>query len=94
MQHSQSAFTDSVDSGGLYTAGICGEKEISLNSGSPSFLTITADVTNPTLNDFSIDYDQAAASEADIGITYTVAYTVQFKQYLWIVADHTASFNF
>ena len=87
------AFTDSVDGGG-YSTGICGEKQITLNPGSPAFLTLVPDSTDPTLNNFSIDYDQSAATESDIGTLFTVSYTVTIKEYSGITVDHTASFTF
>jgi len=50
------AFTDSVDSTDEYTTGICGEKKITLNDSTPSYLTLV-DGTDPVLDPFSIDYD-------------------------------------
>ena len=71
---SVSAFTDSVD-GGIYTTGVCGEKRVTLDAGSPSFLSIALDVSDPTLNPFSIDYDESQATEADVGV-HTISYTI------------------
>ena len=34
------AFTDSVDTTNSYTTGICGEKSVTLDASTPSFLTI------------------------------------------------------
>ena len=53
---SVSAFTDSVD-GGTYSTGICGEKRVTLDAGSPAFLTVVADSVDPILNPFQLQYD-------------------------------------
>ena len=67
--------------GGIYTSGICGEKTVTLDAGSPLFLTLTQDATDPVLNNFIIDYDFSQAIEADI-FAHTVSYTVVFKEYI------------
>ena len=72
------AFSDSIDALGTYTTGICGEKDIVLNSP-PLFISITKGL-DPILNPFTIDYDQTQATEADIGI-HTISYTVTVKEY-------------
>ena len=53
---SVAAYTDSVD-GGTYATGICGEKRVTLDAGSPAFLTVIADNSDPVLNSFQIQYD-------------------------------------
>ena len=60
------AYTDSVDDTGDYTTGICGEKKITLNVSTPSYLILESGL-DPVLDNFSIDYDQANALESDIG---------------------------
>ena len=50
------AFTDSVGDTGDFNLTICGEKKITLDEGTPSFLTLT--YGNDTIIDnFSINYD-------------------------------------
>ena len=73
------AFQDSID-GGSYSTGICGEKLVALAAGAPSFLTITADVSDPLTLPLKITYDPALATDADIK-THTVSYTVTSKEY-------------
>ena len=74
------AFTDSVGDTGDFNLTICGEKKITLDEGTPSFLTLT--YGNDTIIDnFSINYDQATATESDLTIIHTVQYTVVFKEY-------------
>ena len=92
------AFGDSVDGAsniagtGNYAIGICGEKEITLDAGTPAFLTLTPDSSDPILNAFTIDYDETNASEADdIGI-HTIQYTVTFKEYIGDVTSFQSSF--
>ena len=47
------AFVDSVEGtpvlagGDNYPMGICGEKEVTLDAGSPAFLTLTLDAVDP-----------------------------------------------
>ena len=47
------AFVDSVEGtpvlagGDNYPMGICGEKEVTLDAGSPEFLTLTLDAVDP-----------------------------------------------
>ena len=47
------AFVDSVEDtlvlagGAYYPMGICGEKEVTLDPGSPEFLTLTLDAVEP-----------------------------------------------
>ena len=72
------AFTDSVDDGS-YPTGVCGEKTLTLDAGTPAFLILTQGV-DPVLDPFTIDYDQALATEADIGV-HTIAYRVTMKEY-------------
>ena len=48
------AFEDSVTS--TYSAGICGELRITLDSA-PAFLTLTADSGDPATQPFTISYD-------------------------------------
>ena len=59
------AFQDSVDQS--YSVGECGEKRISLDPGTPSFLSIELDSVDPVLNNFKIIYDETAATLTDIG---------------------------
>ena len=49
------AFTDSVDSVGAYTTGICGEKQIVLDPATPAFLSIIPG-SDPVLDQFDIQY--------------------------------------
>ena len=80
------AFTDDVDGSqnlantGTYATGICGEKEVTLDAGTPAFLTLIPDSTNPVLNDFKIRYDEASAADSDVK-THTIHYTVTNKEY-------------
>ena len=50
------AHTDSVGGIDDLEVGICGEKKITLDEGTPSYLTLV-DGTDPVLDPFSIDYD-------------------------------------
>ena len=87
-----SAFTDTVDTTGVYTTGICGEKLVSLDAGTPSFLTLAKDATDPLNNALTISYSSATATEADVKV-HTVAYTVTFKEYTGRPA-HSGTFQF
>lgn len=48
-------FVDSIDDAGAYTKGICGEKIITLEADTPSFLTLTADANG----DVHLNFDAA-----------------------------------
>ena len=80
------AFTDSVDSGGGHATGICGEKQVTLDTPKPTYLSLTMDGVDPTLNPFTIDFDDSSATEADIA-THTISYTVSFVEYVGIASD-------
>ena len=77
-QISVPAFTDSVDSAGFPT-GSCGEKRITLDGGTPSFLTIVSGA-DPVLDPFAIVFDTASPVITDCQV-YTVSYTVEFVDY-------------
>ena len=93
-QFTFNAFTDSVDVTGVYPTGICGEKEISLDIGGPTFLTLTPHVSDPILNPFALDYDDSLSIDADVNMVHAVAYTVQFKQYSAIAPEKKTTFSF
>ena len=86
MEVKVAAFVDSVDGarvlagGAYYPKGICGEKEMTLDPGSPDFLTISADAVDPILNDLTISYDESKATLSDIKV-HTINYTVVLKEY-------------
>ena len=61
-----------------------------MSSGTPSFMTLTADSSDPILNNFTIDYAQSSASESDIG-SYTIGYEVSSKNYSSLVTSLTSS---
>ena len=86
-------FVDSIDAGGSYTKGICGEKTITLEVSTPSFLTLTADTIDPINADLNIAYDATLAFAADIK-SHTIAYTVSSKEYPTLVPDITGTFTF
>ena len=87
------AFTDSVDTGGLYATGICGEKQFVLDpSTTPAFLSFVPG-TDPVLDPFQIDYDETFATEADI-MVHTITYTVSIVEYSGITTDFTGTFTF
>lgn len=88
---SEPAFTDSVDSLTTYPVGICGEKTVTLDVGSPAFVSLTPG-TNPILDNFTLDYSQSLATSGDIA-THTVSYTVVFKEYAAIAASSTGTFD-
>ena len=88
-----SAFVDTVDASNVYPAGICGEKRISLDAGSPDFLTVTSDATNPTTLPFSISYDNTKAVAADIK-THSVNYSVTSVRYSSDIATISGTFTF
>ena len=57
-------FYDTVDD--LLIKGLCGEKVITLDTGSGAYLTVTANVSDAINNDLVISYDQFLATEYDI----------------------------
>ena len=71
------AYTDSIDETDLYSFGICGEKEVSLRSGSPPYLTLVAGA-DPIFDDFVINYDETLATSYG---TVSVDIVVSFKDY-------------
>ena len=91
------AFGDDVDGAtnlagtGTYAAGICGEKEVTFDAGTPAFLTLTPDATDPILNAFTIYYDESLATESDIMI-HTISYTVASKEYGGEMTSLTGTF--
>ncbi len=64
-----------------------------MDAGTPSFLTLTADPTDPINNPFTVAYDATKAVEADIK-EHTINYTVRSKDYAGIVDDLSGSFKF
>ena len=88
-----SAFADSVDASNAYPAGICGEKRITLDAGSPVFLTVTVDATNPTTLPFSVIYDNTKAFAADIR-THTVNYSVASVLFSLDITSISGTFKF
>ena len=63
-----------------FEVGICGEKKITLDDGTPSYLTLL-DGTDPILDEFSINYDSLEASDMSDIDTVTVLYNVYFVEY-------------
>jgi len=91
-----SVFLDTVDQGGQYAQGVCGEKIFTLAPGTPAFLTVTADSADPLTNALTIAYDSALAVETDIKM-HTISYTVSSKEYggsVNLVADIQGTFSF
>ena len=82
-----------MDAIGSYAQGVCGELRIALNAGTPPFLSITADPSDPVTQPFSVNYDYTQANEVDIA-THTVHYTVSSVRYSGMVVDHTGTFSF
>lgn len=91
-QHSVPPFTDSVDATGSYSTGICGQKLVTLDAATPPFLSVTPGA-NPVTDYFFINYDEAQASELDIG-THTITYTVEITDYAGITTVLTDTFEF
>ena len=58
----------------------------------PAFISLTKG-TDPLTDPFTIDYDQSAATEADIGI-HTISYTVTMTEYAALTTPITGSFTF
>ena len=58
------AFTDSVDSAGTYSKGFCGEKRISFDGGTPSFMSLTPGL-DPINDVVTIDLDTSGLTIAD-----------------------------
>ena len=87
-------FTDSVDSNGDLELGICGPKVMTLDDGSPSFLTLTQDESQDPANEpYQLTYDDSLATEADVKV-HTINYIVSVPVYNGIIADLQGSFNF
>ena len=86
-------FGDSLDDGGLYTKGICGEKLVSLDPGTPSFLTLAKDLVDPINNDLTLTFDASQASDADIR-EHTISYTTSSKDFGPSVPEITGTFKF
>ena len=72
-------FSDSVDSAGSYAYGICGVKTITLNAGTPTFLSVTAGA-DPINDDSTILLDSSSVTIAHAQV-YTISYTVTFADY-------------
>ncbi len=66
---------------------------MTLAAGTPSFLTLTADVTDPLINSMTLAFDSSLATESDIK-SHTIAYTVSSKEYPTLVSDITGTFTF
>ena len=83
------AFEDTVDTGGVYTTDICGAKTITLTT-SYSYITLS---NGSDLNNFQIDFLEANAYEADVGIK-NLNYNVVITEYLGIASASNDSTNF
>ena len=80
-QYEVAPFQDSLDPS--YQIGVCGEKRITLDPGTPSFVHLEIDAIDPIQGNFKIIYDEAVATLADIGetlINYTVS-SVEYESY-------------
>ena len=66
---------------------------MTLDSSTPSFLSISLDSVDPIINPFTIEYDESLATEADIGV-HLISYTVSFAEYSGIASDLTKTFTF
>ena len=60
------AFTDSIDESGSYSTGICGEKRLTLDAGSPVYLSVTHSTEEPALDSFTIDYVESPGVTEDL----------------------------
>ena len=61
-----SPYSDTVDQSGLYYYGACGEKIVTFDAGTPAFIAISADGTDPINNDLTITYSEAGATSSDV----------------------------
>ena len=86
------AFRDSIDAIESFAIGKCGEKQVDFDFSSTPFLSMSLG-EDPLTDDFSIHYDKALATEADIGI-HEVLYHVSLKEYGDLTFTFTASFTF
>ena len=70
------AFLDSVgtDGTGGLSQDICGEKVVTLNTGSGNYMTAVAG-SNPINDPLTFEFDQSLAVETDIKLN-TISYTV------------------
>ena len=94
VAYSVAAYTDSIDATGSHGTGTCGEKRLSLNAGSPSFLSVTpASGASAATDPFLINYNADAATEADIK-THTISYTVSSVDYSSYVSSFQDTFEF
>ena len=67
---------------------------MTLDDGSPSFLTLTQDETqDPIYEPYLLTYDESLATETDIK-EHTINYTVSVPVYNGIIADLHGSFTF
>ena len=57
-------------------------------------MTLTPEASNPSLNPFTLDYDDSMSIDADVNQVHVVAYTVQFKEYSGIASEKKTTFNF
>ena len=72
------SFTDSIDSTGAYTQGVCGAKTFTLISP-PAFLS-AAEGSDPILDDITFSYDASFATDTDI-MVHTIDYQVTNTYY-------------
>ena len=64
------AYQDDHDSS---NTGICGEKTITLDPSTPTFLTLVPNPSDPVFGAFTIQFDDSTATEDDI-MVHTVAF--------------------
>ena len=80
------AFTDTVEELPIYQTGICGEKRLTLDAGSPAFMKVDTASSQTTLK-----FNHLLALGADIK-THLVSYTVNMVEYSGIVNSIHGSF--
>ena len=62
-----------------YDKGICGAKIMTLDAGTPDFLSVTPDPLDPINNPLTIELDKDGLAFTDC-IEYTISYTVVFAE--------------
>lgn len=70
-----------MDRSDEYSVGICGEKKITLDSSTPSLLSIVYPTVNPVSSPFTVKFDHTLATNDDIKDGNVVKYTVELVNY-------------
>ena len=94
-QFNLNSIQNSLEAGSSYPLGICGAKIVELTNSPPSFLSISADPSDPTGSTNIVTYTHSNAAVSQRDSTISVDYKFSYAEYTTaITPEQVSSFNF